>query len=326
MRGLINYGSYCSINSVVQCLRGTRELRDLVRGIGDDRDRWLPTKSTLAARLGHLILEMTEPDRGPCDPSLLLDSMSAHGLSLQVQEDSDFVFKCILDALITDDSSGPAKKMGQLWDIETEKRVRCLGCDSVVSTLDRSNTIPVFLHDSLPDELQDYVKRHSDNTPATCDYHCAICDKRTTGEITSKVLTLPPVVCVSLARVKNIGREAARIVKTEKRFAFPETLDLKYIAKEATANLDSSLYELYAVVAHRGTHYCGHYTAYVREDDSWYLADDTHIRLCSWDDVKATYEAGSNLLYDEVAYMLMYRSKNICLLNHLCQESPVVQM
>ena len=306
MRGLINYGSYCSINSVVQCLHGTRELRDLIRGI-DNQDHLLPTKNTVAARLKQLIYEMTRPNQGPCDPSFLLDSMSAHGLSFDVQEDSDFVFRCILNAL-TDDS-GPAKKIGQLWDIEMEKRIRCLGCNSVESTLDRSNTIPVFLEDNLPDELQDYIKQHSDNTLATGDYDCTICDKRTRVQMTSKVLTLPPVVCMALARVKNIGRENAHIVKTEKRFTFPETLDLKYITKEAEANVDT-LYELYAVVAHRGTHYCGHYTAYVREVDSWYLADDTHIRLCSWDDVKATYEAGSNLLYDEVAYMLMYRSKN----------------
>ena len=305
MRGLVNYGSYCGINSVVQCLCGTRELRDLIRGV-DDRDRRLPTKNTVAARLKQLVYEMTKPDRGPCDPSSLLDSMSARGLSFDVHEDSDFAFRCILDAL--SDDSGPAKKIGRLWDVETEKRIRCLGCNSVESTLDRSNTIPVFIEDGLPDELQDYVKRHSDTTLAS-DYHCTMCDKRTRVEMTSKVLILPPVVCMALARVKNIGRETAHIVKTEKRFAFPETLDLKCIAKEAEANLDA-LYELYAVVAHRGTHYCGHYTAYVREVDSWYSADDTHIGLCSWDDVKATYEAGSGLLYDEVAYMLMYRSKN----------------
>lgn len=304
MRGLINHGTYCSINSIVQCLYATRELRDFIRQV-DEQDYRAP--NTVAARLKRLIYEMTKDTQLPCNPSFLVDSMSAYsGVSFDVQEDSDLVFKCIINALA--DGYGPAKTIGQLWDIEKEDRVRCIRCNTVQAILNKSNTIPVLIDENLPNELQGYIKHYSANTLTTCDYHCTTCHTRTQVEITSKVLSLPPAVCLRIGRVKNIGRDTAHIVKIEKRFAFPETLDLKYILKEPEAT-DDTLYELYAVVAHRGTHYCGHYTAYVREDDSWYLADDTHVRLCSWEDVKTTYEAGSNL-YDGVAYMLMYRKKS----------------
>ncbi|XP_071750758.1 ubl carboxyl-terminal hydrolase 18-like [Centroberyx gerrardi] len=306
MRGLINYGTHCSINSVVQCLYGTRELRGLIRDI-DEQEYRAPKKNTVAAMLKGLICEMDKNNHGSCDPSFLIDSMSAYsGLSFEVQEDSDLVFKCILNALTDDD--GPAEKVGQLWDIKMEKRIRCLRCNVVKSTLDKLNTIPVFIEDNLPAELQEYIKQYSDNTLTMCDYHCAHCHTRTQIEITSKVLSLPPVVCMWIARVKNVGRDTVSLVKIDKRLAFPETLDLKYIMKEPEAAADA-LYELYAVIAHCGSHYSGHYSAYVRGDDTWYLADDTQVRLCSWDTVKSTYEAGSNF-YDGVAYMLMYRRRD----------------
>lgn len=108
---------------------------------------------------------------------------------------------------------------------------------------------------------------------------------------------------MKIDRVKNIDR--GHIVKIEKYLAFPETLDLKYIMKEPDVTVDT-LYELYAVLAHRGTHYSGHYTAYVRNGDSWHFTDDAHIMSCSWGDVKTTYGAGFN---SGVAYMLMYSKK-----------------
>ncbi|XP_075931810.1 ubl carboxyl-terminal hydrolase 18-like [Anarhichas minor] len=303
MRGLINYGSYCSINSVVQCLRGTRELRDLIRDI--DEAHCDPTKNMVAGRLKRLIYEMTENSYGPCDPSFLVDSMSRYkGFSFDVQEDSDLVFGCILEAL-TDDG-GPAKRIGQLWDITMEKRIRCRGCNTVTYTLDYANSIPVHMEEDLPNELQDYI--NFENTLTPCDCQCEKCHTKNSTEITTKVLSLPSVLCIKLVRVKNIGRDTAHMVKTEKRFTFPKTLDLKDVMKEPEAVVDA-LYELYAVIAHSGTHYCGHYTAYVREEDSWYLLDDTQVRLCSWEDVKTTYEARSTL-YDGVAYMLMYRRNN----------------
>ncbi|XP_071022884.1 ubl carboxyl-terminal hydrolase 18-like [Oncorhynchus clarkii lewisi] len=301
MRGLINHGTYCSINSVVQVLYGTSELRDLIRLV----DHRSPNR--VALKLKRLIYDMTKGNPSPCDPNLLVDAMTSYrGAPFDVQEDSDVVFKCIINALA--DDCGIAKRIGSLWDIENEDRVRCLRCNTVQSTLNKSNTITVLIGAHLPTELQDYIKMYTDNTFATCDYHCTHCHTGTQIEITSKVLTLPQVVCMRIERVRNIGRDTADIVKTGTRCAFPETLDLKYIMKEPEATVDT-VYKLYAVLAHSGSHYCGHYTAYVRDDDIWYFADDSHVRVCSWEDVKSTYEAGS-MLCNGVAYMLMYRKQH----------------
>lgn len=98
MRGLTNYGTYCSINSVVQCLYETRELRGLIQQV-DEQD--YQAHNTVAARLKPLTYEMARSDNQlPCDPSFLVDSMSAYSnVSFDVQEDSDLVFKCIINTL-----------------------------------------------------------------------------------------------------------------------------------------------------------------------------------------------------------------------------------
>ncbi|XP_034144790.1 ubl carboxyl-terminal hydrolase 18-like [Esox lucius] len=305
MRGLINYGTHCSINSIVQCLYETRELRDLILSV-DERE--YQAHNTVAMNLKALIREMKENDRLPCDPGFLIDSMSVYsGMSFKIQEDSDLVFTCIINALADGHRTG--KGIGKLWDIECEEHMRCLSCNKVRSVLKNANSIPLLIDGALPNELQEYMKQYADNTRTACDWHCTNCHRKTKLEITSKVVSLPPVVCMKLGRVKNTGRDTAHIVKMGTRFAFPETVDLKYIMKGPEASV-SAIYELYAVVAHCGTHYSGHYTAYLRCGiQGWYLADDAHVRLCSWADVQNTYEAGSNL-YDRVAYMLMYHRKS----------------
>lgn len=51
------------------------------------------------------------------------------GAPFDVQEDSDVVLTCIVNAL--SDSDGPAKTIGWLWDIAQEDRIRCLHCNTV---------------------------------------------------------------------------------------------------------------------------------------------------------------------------------------------------
>ncbi|KAI4792861.1 hypothetical protein KUCAC02_033056 [Chaenocephalus aceratus] len=171
MRGLVNRGTNCSLNSVVQCLYGTRELRGLIR----------------EASMGRYDL-------------------------FHVQRDAESVFGAI---------TGRSDRWLYARDIEHDPCVR--GRQSPRGT-------------------------------------------------------------AGIARVQRVCGDT---VKTGKRLAFPETLDLKCITKGPGVNAEDP-YELYAVVAHR---------------------DDTRVTLCSWRDVKRTYEAGS-IMCDGVAYMLMYQRKH----------------
>lgn len=65
--------------------------------------------------------------------------------------------------------------------------------------------------------------------------------------------------------------------------------------------LEGLMYDLFAVVCHRGTFQGGHYIAYVKSNDNkWYLCDDACITVVNEDAVK-----------NSQAYMLFYARKDI---------------
>ncbi|XP_041858788.1 ubl carboxyl-terminal hydrolase 18-like [Melanotaenia boesemani] len=299
MRGLINYGTNCSLNSIVQCLYATPGLHNLLR---NGRQGHL-SYGSVALTLKCLLDDMALESQRPCDPNPLVNALNEHqGFQLFcVQEDADTVFRCILEAL----TNGPVKAIRGMWDFETEKCIRCTACHTTKVKREKSVTILVHLSNQHVNNLQGYLESYSQQKDIASAYNCDTCHAKAKAEITSKVLILPTNVCVVIQRVRNMGRNSACIVKTEELFTFPETLDLKCLAKESTEGAEH-LYGLYGVVAHRGTHYDGHNTAYVwNNESSWYLADDTQLMACSWEDVQRTYVGGS-ALYHEVAYMLMY--------------------
>lgn len=67
------------------------------------------------------------------------------------------------------------------------------------------------------------------------------------------------------------------------------------------ASSSTSMYDLFAVVCHRGTFQGGHYIAYVRASDGkWYLCDDAYVQRVSEEVVRTSQ-----------AYMLFYGQKGL---------------
>jgi len=58
------------------------------------------------------------------------------------------------------------------------------------------------------------------------------------------------------------------------------------------------LYDLYAVINHRGSISGGHYTAFIRSDDKWYCCDDSRV-----------YPARAESVVTAAAYVLFYRRR-----------------
>jgi len=72
-------------------------------------------------------------------------------------------------------------------------------------------------------------------------------------------------------------------------------------AEEDQCKRERIMYDLFAVVCHRGTFQGGHYIAYVKAaDHKWYLCDDACITIVNEDTVK-----------NSQAYMLFYARKDM---------------
>jgi len=79
---------------------------------------------------------------------------------------------------------------------------------------------------------------------------------------------------------------------------FREDLDLKRFMTQYSQDSNTE-YNLYAVIVHYGsTVFSGHYVAFVKIEDVWWLFDDTEC-----------VEVDSSLVLKQNAYMLFYQKK-----------------
>lgn len=85
---------------------------------------------------------------------------------------------------------------------------------------------------------------------------------------------------------------------------------VKTAAPLLSLNRRTTLYDVFAVVCHRGTFQGGHYVAYVRcENDQWYLCDDAYVAPVSEEVVKNCQ-----------AYMLFYGQQRLFVPRHECRH------
>ena len=82
------------------------------------------------------------------------------------------------------------------------------------------------------------------------------------------ITRLPPVLTLSLNRIE-MDYETWQRKKINDRFEFPLELDMSAYTDSDHANklsADELVYELKAIVIHRGGPYGGHYYAYMKDD------------------------------------------------------------
>ena len=93
---------------------------------------------------------------------------------------------------------------------------------------------------------------------------CANCAQGTASLKGVRLSHIPPVLTFSLSRFE-IDYSNMQRKKINDRFAYPLELSLAdFLDAECDATPDDAVYELKAVLIHRGGAYGGHYHAYVR--------------------------------------------------------------
>lgn len=104
----------------------------------------------------------------------------------------------------------------------------------------------------------------------------------------------------------NSSGDAPRVLQSPSSTALPSTAHNNADRGKATVGTSSapssaSMYDLFAVVCHRGTFQGGHYVAYVRASDgNWYLCDDAYVQRVNEEVVRTSQ-----------AYMLFYGQKGL---------------
>ncbi|GJQ81712.1 hypothetical protein Trydic_g9153 [Trypoxylus dichotomus] len=321
LRGLLNLGSTCFMNCIVQALMHTPLLRDYFLS---ERHRCKGNAGTcLVCEVSKLFQEFYKGARVPLALHELLHLIWTHAkyLAGYEQQDAHEFFMATLNVLHNHckDEVNPVENkalhnnhenvkcmciIDQIFTGGLQSDVVCQNCNGVSTTIDpiwdfSLDLGPVTFGGRPPSSLIDCLERftRAEDLGLDAKIMCSNCKSYqvSTKQLTMK--TLPIVVTFHLKRFQH-SKEIEKKIST--LISFPEMLDMTPFMSRPRI-LDpipsDNRYSLFAVINHLGNSInAGHYTAYVRQQrDYWYKCDDHVITRANLKEV-----------LDSEGYLLFY--------------------
>nr|XP_026259281.1 ubiquitin carboxyl-terminal hydrolase 2 [Urocitellus parryii] len=295
LAGLRNLGNTCFMNSILQCLSNTRELRDycLQRLYMRDLSHTSNAHTTLMEEFAKLIQTIwTSSPNDVVSPSEFKTQIQRYAPRFvgYNQQDAQEFLRFLLDGLHNEVNR--------------------------VTVRPKSN--PENL-DHLPDDekgrqmWRKYLEREDSRIGGKCTdgkNGCLItslcllfCFLRKVqllvwSHLVASVLAMPSVLNSSIPDLKRFSESRIRTSKLTTFVNFPlRDLDLREFASE---NTNHAVYNLYAVSNHSGTTMGGHYTAYCRSPvtGEWHTFNDSSVTPMSSSQVRTS---DAYLLFYELA-------------------------
>ncbi|XP_058985166.1 ubiquitin carboxyl-terminal hydrolase nonstop [Musca domestica] len=328
LRGLINLGSTCFMNCIVQALIHTPLLCDYFLS---DRHECSAKSSMkcLVCEVSRLFQEFYSGSRTPLSLHRLLHLIWNHAKHLAgyEQQDAHEFFIATLDVLhrhcikakaetesankssssqTTTHSNCPTQCnciIDQIFTGMLQSDVVCQSCKGVSTTIDPFWDISLDLGEAhggaTPKSLIDCLERYTraEHLGSSAKIKCSTCKSYQESTKQFSLRTLPSVASFHLKRFEH----SSLIDKKISTFiSFPVEFDMTPFMSEKNNAYGDFRYSLYAVVNHVGTIDAGHYTAYVRHHkDTWVKCDDHIITTATLKQV-----------LDSEGYLLFYH-KNI---------------
>ncbi|KAK5639385.1 hypothetical protein RI129_011877 [Pyrocoelia pectoralis] len=319
LRGLLNLGSTCFMNCVIQAMTHIPVLRDYFF-----TEHHQCTDTPSKCLITNLFRAFYTGEKTPLvlNEFLSLIWTQARHLAGYEQQDAHEFFIATLDVLhihCQSVSAGQPNSSGskansctciidQVFTGSLQSDVVCQKCCGVSTTLETMwdyslDLTPSVTDGSLPSSLEDCLERFTgteilgSNSKIFCD-NCQSYQE-STKQFTMR--TLPVVLCFHLKRFQHLNDLEKKV---SAKINYPELLDMTPFMtkqkKDSILNLQlpyDNKYLLFAVINHLGSSInAGHYISYIRyKDNFWYKCDDLVIS-----------EAGIEEVLESEGYLLFY--------------------
>ena len=180
---------------------------------------------------------------------------------------------------------GLNKSVQNMFDGTLESAVTCQKCNNVSLTKDRYMDLSLDISDLGVRSLESALSKFTELEHLSSDnlVECSRCHKRRMVSKKISLVSTPSVLCLHLKRFDY--DRYGRLRRLSKKVNFEDTLDLSPFMSDSPKKIVSGHqpnYNLYGLICHKGSSCTsGHYIAYVKRGSSWWLANDSSVRVIS---------------------------------------------
>jgi len=323
--GLKNQGATCYMNSVLQTLYFTSQLRKAVYKMPTDGD---DVNKSVALALQRVFYELQTSDCAVATKKLT-KSFGWEALDSFMQHDVQEFCRVLLDHM-ENKMKGTCVE-GTIPKLLEGKVCSYISCMNVDYESKRSESffdiqLNIKGKRTVIESFEDYITPEileGDNKYDAGTYGLQDAKKGT------KFQKFPPVLYLQLMRFQYDPLMDMN-VKINDRYEFPETLDLNEFIENPT---DNEKFSLFAVLVHSGDNHGGHYVAYIspKLDGKWFKFDDDVVSKSNRTEAIENNFGGSedeslNVRHCTNAYMLVYikeSQKDDVLTNIIDDDIPI---
>ncbi|KAK5624017.1 hypothetical protein CRENBAI_019892 [Crenichthys baileyi] len=279
--GLVNQGSTCYLNSVLQVLFMTNDFREAIESYRCDT-------TSLDYHLKELFDELKKSTASTQKLNEVLGISDGF-----MQSDAA---ECLENILSKVTSPGASQLFQGMLTIKN----KCSTCCTETSTEDPFWSLPLELEDSyytydLTEGIDNYFKESHLREPN--QLFCECCSTKSDATIKVEMKHHPEVLTLLLKRFK-FDQLYGKYIKIRRGVKIPELLQIPPYGNVTL------IYELYAFVEHTGELRNGHYIVTIKsqDDGKWYVFSDHWVRLT----YLQLFERNDNEI-KHGAYLLFYR-------------------